>query len=375
MVKRGLITSDDAASVGREKAEGKRTVEAGGAKTTRLAISGLMQVQFAGIDADQDGGPDPAATTHFLLRRVYLTVKADFGPEWRAVMSYNFSAQLFDAALIEWGDPGELTVDAGYRMVNFGREQRGSSSSLKAIERSGVTRWFVESNNGTRLGAGSYRVGAFADGHAGNFVWGAAVTNPEQPTTTAMSSGVGGSGNNTPAIWLNGGHTLKGSGSKLITGVALGVLPDQGGRVVGKGDDLFVANVNADYTAGRFNLLTEAYASDNEGGAADGSDSRAWGAYAQPSWAFTPRFTGVGRISYLDTDGRGATLCDVVPGTPTTRPNDRMWEAYLGGVWSWRGDDLKLSAGLVYARGEDTPTGGSDGSEATGVRSQLQMRF
>lgn len=233
----------------------------------------------------------------------------------------------------------------------------------------------MESNNGTRLGAGSYRVGVFADGNAGEFVWGAALTNPEQPTTNAMASGFGGSGNNTPALWLNGGHTPKGAGSKLATGVGLGALPDQGGRAVGKGDDLFVANVNADYTAGRFNLLAEAYASDNAGGAVDGSDSRAWGAYAQPAWAFTPRFTGVARISYLDTDGRGATLCDMVPGAPTTRANDRMWETYLGGAWSLRGDDLKVSAGFVYARGEDTPTGAADGSEATGVRSQLQMRF
>ncbi|MBC8012348.1 MAG: hypothetical protein H7067_19885 [Burkholderiales bacterium] len=375
MVKRGLITPDDAASVGREKADAARVVMPGQTKLTRLAISGCAQVQFAALDAEQDGGPDPAATAHFLMRRVYVTMKAEFGPEWRAQLTYNFSAQLFDVAMVEWGHPEEFTVDAGYRMVNFGREQRGSSGVLKAIERSGVTRWFTESNNGTRLGAGSYRVGVFADGKAGDFLWGAAITNPEQPTTNAMASGFGGAGNNTPALWLNGGHVRKGAGSTLATGVALGVLPDQGGRIVGKGDDLVVGNASAEYTAGRFNLLAEAFAADNAGGAVDGSNSRAWGAYAQPAWAFTPRFTGVARISYLDTDGRGATLCDVVPGTPLTRANGRVWDAYLGGVWYFRGDDLKISAGFVTARGEGTPAGGEDDSEAMGVRSQLQMRF
>ncbi len=375
MVRRGLITPEDASSVGREKAESARVVVPGQTKLSRLALSGIVQVQYAALDADQDVGTDPAATGHFLVRRVYLSMKAEFGPEWRAQLTYNFAAQLFDVALVEWGNPEDFTVDVGYRKVSFGAEQRGPSSVLKAIERSGATRWFVEGNNGTRLGAGSYRVGVFADGKAGDFVWGAAITNPEQPTTTAMASGFGGAGNNTPALWLNGGRVRKGTGSTLATGAALGVLPDQGGRVVGKGDDLVVGNVNADYTAGRFNLLAEAFASDNASGGADGSDSRAWGAYAQPAWAFTPRLAGVARIGYLDTDGRGATLLDAVPGAPATMANDRVTDAYLGGIWYFRGDDLKLLIGLVYARGEGTPAGDPAKSEATGVRSQLQMRF
>ncbi len=342
---------------------------------TKLALWGRVQTQFVAFSADADGPTDPADVQHFLLRRVYLGTKAELGPDWRAFLTYNFSNSLLDIATIQWSQP-DFTVDVGYRMVNLGREQRTSSGALKAIERSAATRYFVESNNGTRLGAGSYRVGIFADGKVGDSFWGAAVTNPEQPTTLTTAAGSGDASNNRPALWLNGGHTFKtAGGSRLVIGAGLGWLPDQGGLAVGTGDDLLVGTLFSHYTAGRFQLFAEAFGADNPRGATDGSDARPFGGFIQPSWSFTPKLEGVFRIGYLDTDGRGITLRDALPSTPVTGAFDRLWDAYLGGTWYIQGNDLKLQAGLIYGRGIDTPVGADARIETYGFRSQMQVNF
>jgi hypothetical protein len=342
---------------------------------TRLSLGGRIQTQFVSLSATQDNAPDPSSVNHFLLRRVYLTAKADLGPDWRANLTYNFANSLFDIATVQWVAAPSTTVDIGYRMVNLGREQRLSSGVLKAIERSAATRYFVESNNGTRLGAGSYRVGVFADGTVGDVFWGAALTNPEQPTTTALAAAPGTSANNRPAFWLNGGLDRKTSVSRLVLGTGIGWLPDQGGRVVGTGEDLFAGTLYADYTRGRFNLLAEFLGAHNPGGAADGSDALILGGFIQPSWSFTKQLEGVARIGYLDTDGRGVTLRDALPSAPATLANNRVWDAYLGGTWYFQGNDLKLQAGLTYALGEDTPAGASAKAESYGLRSQMQINF
>ncbi len=375
LVQKGVLTSAEAEALAAPAAPAAPAVFPGTKSVTKLSLSGRVQAQFVALSADQDAGADPASNQHFLVRRVYLTAKAELGPDWRASMTYNFANSLFDVATVQWGRPDDFTVDVGYRMVNLGREQRTGSGALKAIERSAATRYFVESNNGTRLGAGSYRVGVFADGKQGDFFWGAAVTNPEQPTSAAQAGGAGSGANNRPAVWLNGGHARKTDSSTLVLGAGLGWLPDQGGLTLGAGDDLLVGTVYADHTSGRLHLLAEGFAAEVAGGAASGADARVLGAFVQPAWRFTPKLEGVARIGYLDTDGRGVRLADAIPGAPATLPADRLWDAYLGGTWYFKGHDLKLQAGLIYARGEDTPAGSAFTLESYGVRSQMQVNF
>lgn len=372
LVQNGFLSAEQAAALA---VPAPRFVVPATKSVTKLSLGGRIQTQFAAFSAEQDSAPDPSDVNHFLIRRVYFTAKAELGPDWRANFTYNFANSLFDVATLQWAGRPDFTVDVGYRMVNLGREQRTSSGALKAIERSAATRYFVESNNATRLGAGSYRVGVFADGTAGNLFWGAALTNPEQPTTTALAGGAGSSDNNRPAVWLNGGLNRKTARSRLVFGAGLGWLPDQGGLVTGSGNDLLVGNLYADYTRGRFNVLAEVLGGHNPGGAADGSDSAILGGFIQPSWTFTPEFEGVARIGYLDTDGRGVTLRDALPSAPATLANDRLWDAYLGATWYIQGNDLKLQAGLIYARGEDTPAGASARTETLGLRSQMQVNF
>jgi hypothetical protein len=380
LVQNGLITREQAAAVAANQPAAPAAVRPLAKTVSKLSLGGRVQAQFAALSGDQDGTGDPADTAHFLLRRVYLMTKAELGPEWRAQVTYNFANSLFDVATVQWGNP-DLSIDVGYRMVNLGREQRTFSGMLKAIERSVATRYFVEAdgnNNGLdggRLGAGSYRVGVFADGKAGEAFWGAAITNPEQPTSLAALSGSGGAANNRPAVWLNGGVNLRSARSLLVVGTGLGWLPDQGGRVAGQGDDLTVGTAYADYVAGRFSLLAEVFGGLVAGGAIDGADSFSTGVFVQPSWAFTPALEGVFRIGYLDTDGRGVTLRDAIPSAPLTAASDRIWDFFAGGTWYIKGHDLKIQAGLIFARGEDTPAGADAQTETYGFRSQMQVNF
>ncbi len=75
-------------------------------------------------------------------------------------MTYDFTSDGYDDAFFDWRANPDLTFNLGLRKVNVAHEERASSGNIRGLERSAVTRYFVESNNGRRLGAASYRVGA-----------------------------------------------------------------------------------------------------------------------------------------------------------------------------------------------------------------------
>jgi phosphate-selective porin len=376
LVQNGALTTEQAAKLAKDNQStpSPTLVLAGSPTTRKLSLCGRIQAQFVELDSNDPAPASPAANEHFLMRRVLFGAKADLAPDWRAVFLYNFTGSFFELATVQWEQPG-YTLEVGHRLVNLGREQNTSNGVLKAIERSAASRYLLECTNGTRLGAGSYRVGVFADGTAGDFFWGAALTNPEQASTGALSSTTGNSSTNQPAAWLNGGYTFKKDSRKLITGAGVGWLPDQGGLVTGTGNDIAIGHVFADYTAGRFALLTEVLAAGVQAGAQNGSDALVHGAYIQPSWYFTKRIEGVLRASYLDTDGRGVRLSDIVPGSPSTTLCERAQEFYLGASWYIKGNDIKLQTGLIYARADDKPNGSSATAETYGLRSQMQVNF
>lgn len=376
LVQNGALTAEQAADLAKtNQTTSPPLVLAGSSATRKLTLCGRIQAQFVALDSDDPAAAvPPAATQHFLLRRVLFGAKAELAPDWHATFLYNFTGNFFELATIQWDRPG-LSLSAGHRLVNLGREQNTSNGVLKAIERSAASRYLLECTNGTRLGAGSYRVGVFADGTAGDFTWGAALTNPEQAATGALSSGTGNSATNRPALWLNGGYTRQTDARKLVLGAGAGWLPDQGGLVTGTGNDLGIAHVFADYSAGRFALLAEVMAADVESGALDGSDALIHGAYLQPSWYFTQRLEGVARVGYIASDGRGVRLSDIVPGSPSSTLCDQARDFYLGLNWYIKGHDLKLQTGLLYARADDKPNGTSAKAETYGLRSQMQVNF
>ncbi len=377
LVRKGILTDQEAeeirADLARDVAVNTPVMGVPGSKeVTKLSIGARLQAQFAGLSTDIDGtAADPASTNHFFMRRIYLVTKASFGSNWSMNITYDAAESLFDAAAITYKD-SDYTLDFGLRKAPLGYEELTSSGSLKAIERSGVTRYFVEPNNGRRLGAAGYRIGVYGEGKVGNFVYGAAITNPER---VATATDAGSAANNQQAFWGHAAYKGKTESGSYAFGGAVGFLPNQGGKTLGTGSDLTIYSLYGDVTAGNFQVAGEYLTADVERGASATQDATPTGYWIQGSYKFTPKFEGVARFSSLDTDGRGVNIADGVRSAPSGATHDKLTEYFVGGNWYIKGNDLKFQAGYVYGESEDTVTGGVAGAKSSGVRSQMQVNF
>ncbi len=382
LVRKGLVSDQEAeelrAELAREAHAGVVSSVSGGKSTTNLSISARIQAQYAGLSTDIDGAAaDPASTSHFFLRRVYLGLKANLVKDWSANLNYDFAGSTFDAAFVQWKRSDAFVLDLGFRKAPIGLDEwYTSSSNLRAIERSPVTRYFVESNNGRRLGAGSYRTGVFLGGKADNGVfYNVAVTNPERDESSLGVAGIGNNTNNNLAYWANVGYKGKAGEATYTLGASAGFLPDQGGTVVGAGDDLTVYNVFAEIARGGFNLQAEYYGSQNENGVSPTVDASSWGFSIMPSLKLTDPFELVARYSYVDSDGRGVNLSDGIRSAPGGGTMDKMEEWFLGFNYYISGNDVKLQGGYLYGKSKDTPAGGTAKAETQGLRSMVQVAF
>jgi hypothetical protein len=344
----------------------------------RLRLGLVLTSQYAGLATNRENGTDAAVTNHFLIRRAVFVIKADVSPVTSAVVAYNFAGSNFAAALINWEPSPRLAFDFGLRKVNLSYEEHAPSYEVKAMETSPVTRYFVESNNGRRLGAASYRIGVFVEGQENHLVWGAALTNPERIDDATLVSTSGNFTNNRIALWGNVGVTGKLREGEFVVGVGAASLPDQGGAGVaklGKGYDLSLYNVYADMTAGRARLMGEYLMASVEAGKSAERRAAPTGYYFQPSFMLTDEVEAVARYSRLDTDGRGVNPSDAVRLAPGGEVMDILNEFYFGGNWYVKASNLKLSLGVLYAKSSG-PLSGVPGSAKTyGVRSQMQVKF
>jgi hypothetical protein len=381
LVRKGILTEQEADDVRADLAKESAAAAVQTAKGNfleKVTLTGRLQGQHAALSTDIDGTTaDPASVNHFFARRIRLGVRAQLFSQFSGYVNYDFSSSSFDAAMMSWKFSDTLSLDAGLRKAPIGYEEFiVSSGSLKAIERSGVTRYFVECNNGRRLGAGKYRQGLFLNG--GNpregFSWQLALTNPEAAVTAADSVSTGSASNDNFAPWVHAAYAGIFEGGTYKFGGSAGFLPNQGGRTLGTGNDLTVYNVFGDLTVGKFSLLGEVYVSDNELGASATADSGAWGWYIQPSYR-VGQWELVARYGFVDSDGRGINLSDSVRSSPSGGTMDKLSEGYLGGTWYLRGNDVKVSAGYVWGESEDTIAGAPAKATTHGVRSQMQVNF
>jgi phosphate-selective porin len=393
LVKKGILTDDEAKQIAADVAAGKTAtpVVTGASKyLQKLTISGRIQTQFADIGTSVDNAPasaHPPATQHFAIRRMYLGAKADLGNGFSGTFNYDFANLSFDAAYIEWKQSDALVIDGGLRKVPFGYEETTSSGALKAIERSPVTRYFVEANNGTRLGAGSYHTGLYVGGTQDGVFYNVAITNPERDEFSTGNTGVnstpgvnnvGGKTNNNFAYWGNLGYSGKCSECSYKGGIEAGYLPDQGGQsntALGLGHNLTVYGVFADVTYADFNLAGEYLDSKDQHGATATLDAKPKGYWIQPSYMITKEFEAVVRYSSLDSNGRGVNISDGIKYAPGGGVMNKMHELYLGGNWYIKGNDVKLQAGYIIGESKDTVTGGPAKAKSDGFRSQMQLNF
>lgn len=403
LVRKGVLSDQEAedirAELASESHEAVTTTISGGKSTKAVSITGRLQAQYAGLGTDPDSGNGPPSANHFFLRRVYFGVKATLNANWSADLNYDFAGKSFDKAYIRWaGNISDLPFqfDIGYRKVNFGHEEYTSSGSLKAIERSGATRYFAEDNNGRRLGAASYRIGLFADynpaafsGKTTGFFAGLAITNPERnadatfvaDTTSPATAGK----SNTPAYWANAGYSGKLGAVACLAGVAGAWLPDQGGlgnANIGRGDDITQGAAFLNLTCGRLQVATEFLYAEVGGTAPDGAKANSYvkGFWIQPSCMLTEKCELVGRYSYTDTDGRGIRVSDGIRSSNTlgsAATTNYLNEYYLGINYYLLGNDLKLQLGYVGGgtAGGRAAGGAANQESVSGLRSQLQVNF
>lgn len=391
LIRKGILTMQEAEDVRAELVRENNTIPskamAGGKNTDRLSVGMRAQIQYAHLDTDIAGSAiDPASTNHAFLRRMYLTLKAGVGGNWGVTVTYDLASDGYDDAILEWKPVNDLTFNFGLRKVNVAYEERYTSGDIRAIERSSITRYFVESNNGRRLGAASYRIGAFLDGRKSlnssdslAFIYGAAITNPERNETFNLAAGAGDATNNRFAYWANGGLSGKFAETGTWTsGVGVGILPDQGGAGtanLGRGHDLHVYSAHVHINAPRWGLMAEFLTAEVERGANATTDAQPKGFFIQPTLLLTEQIELVARYAWLDSDGRGVTLSDVIRSAPAGGTMDKSIEWFAGANWYLRGNDLKLQLGGVYGKTKETVTGASAEAEAVGVRSQMQIQF
>lgn len=382
LVKKGLIKDQEAeelrADLARDASAGIISTISGGKNTVGLTLSGRLQIQYAGLGTHIDGAAaQPVSTNHFFLRRIYFGAKANLGNGWSSTFNYDFAGSTFDQAFITWRQSDALAVDVGFRKVPFGLEEwYTSSGSLKAIERSPATRYFVEGNNGRRLGAGSYRTGVFVGGKKDGFFYNAAITNPERDESATGVTSAGSAANNTPSYWVNIGYTQKaGEDFTYTLSASVGILPDQGGKTLGVGDDLTVYNAFATFTKGPFDLQLEYFGSDNDHGVSATTKAKSSAYSIQPSFKQNENLEYVARYTYVDSDGRGVNLSDGIRSAPGGGTMNTLKEWYLGFNYYFRGNDVKWQLGYIYGQSDDTVTGASAKAKTEGVRSQLQVNF
>lgn len=407
-----------------------------GCETKKLIFSGLIQTdyQFIHVD-DKTNQPniDPADVNNFRVRRVRLGFEADLGEGWKGVIVTDFtgkenhveytgngtaanfaSAYSNSNTTTNWCN-GALGIynayiekycsgnyfRAGYRKVNFGREELVDASELKTIERSIATNYFngcqlANVASGSPLGIGKQHVGLFIDGSFEHFGYGAAITNGYKCAKNCSSSSVDSNGkpystDNELGYYGNLYYKNDFSCANIEIGVNLAYQP--------KGDNYRLQyNVfDANWSPKRgeafgynpyimvksacWSILAEYLGSHIENGSIAGlSDANPRGATILGTYMWNDQLEFVGRISYLDTDHRGTQISSVIPCAPNTAVNqtgttyfvagdlyDKASALYAGLNYYMMERAIKFSAGYEYAEFKDRHGGAQTTMKGTTV--------
>lgn len=394
-----------------------------GAETKKLSFCGLIQADHNLIVTEDHANNDidPDDRNNFLMRRVRVGFDADLGNDWRGVAVLHFNGSRYDdlyPSITAIGDDqtstptvvttankhGIFGIDrayieksyngtsfkAGYKKVNFGREENTEACHLKAIERSIANEFmngYAVAGNiaGSSLGIGSRHVGLYMDGMYNGIGYGLSVVNGFQGNglSKVSSNELGVYANLYYAcefncmdleFGINGGFQPKGN-NHTLTFVNFGT-----DAQLNKRASIAAINPYIMATWQKFSVLAEFLGAKVERGAIDGfTDASPYGVTVMPSYMVNDQLELVGRYSYLDTDSRGARISTVVPGgvdtkkasfTNVTATNaiasagDVYSEAfawYAGFNYFMMNKAIKLSGGYEYIEFSDR----HDGSNAT----------
>ncbi len=398
LIKKGVLTEKEAKDITGEiaKAQASQNVEINAdAYIQKVTVGGRWQVQYVGLGTSINGtGVNPVSTEHFLLRRIYLNFGVQFADGFSGAVSYDAAVSGFNQAILQWKQSDLFSIRAGLDKAPFGYEELISSGDLKAIERSTVTNYFDNGNNGRRLGASAYRTGIFAGGTYEGFYYALALTNPERNEYAGDSTNISVLVNGLGGVGSTGGATTNrfayygtvgysgafGEGptkGKYKVGYETGFLPDQGGpgATIGGGQNISLSGAFVDVTVGAFTIAGEYESAKDDSGVAIHHNANIHGYWIQPSFKLTPQWEAVANYSAINSDGRGVTLSDVVRSAPSGGTMNKADELYLGFNYYIKGNDVKLQAGYIHGSSNDTVKGAPAKAETDGLRSQFQIQF
>jgi hypothetical protein len=441
LVRKNVITQDEANSIA--KTSGEPAIVAGpkDSNVKSLKIEGMIQTQYEALSTKDESGAagvhQPPGNNEFMLRRVYFGAVADLGNGWGGEILTDLAAvgqtpvasnlttasnsgasqNLFEKVVItkKFDDlDGMATV--GYRKVDFTQEEITSSSQLKAPERSVVSRYFDE-NYGTPT---SRRLG-FADRHTGIF-WNGTVAalNNDLYYSAAFTNGI----QNADLQFANPGGGAEFAGwaalgykewksddaLKFDFGINFGATDDQNSvsniaPAVGvvnanEGNSMWGYNPYVKVNYAGFELSAEflQVSVDNGRGpapsgatagaaataASHDSTATPYGWTITPSYKINDQWEIATRYAYLNTNGRGTNISDVVRDGPNTITGgseyDDVSQFYLGVNYYIIGTSVKISVGGEldeFGHRQAALGGNFNGgrAEVEGLRAQLQLTF
>jgi hypothetical protein len=413
LVKKGLITAEERAKTLDEAAKaraasGLNKIFAKEDNAKRLTFAGRVQTQWESIgysETTASGTTNFTDVNNVLMRRAYLGFKADIGEGISAELVYNFAdnsdavatgsstststtsggatttttttttvsptvrAGAFDKVIFTH-DSSLGKFDLGYQKVQWGLEENTSSSKLYTVERSLVTRYWAEAENGRRLGFGARHVGLhysnkLALDAAGTLEYGAALVNAKQ--------GYNATGINDFGTYVNVAYTYKITDTNRHTaGVNWGQTADvsASNAITSFGGSIDKMSGFNPYFKSQFDKLViqgemQTTNVDQKNAAAaniGGAERDPTGYNLIVAYKITDAIEAVARYSYIDTDGRGIRVGDGFRDAQTGATYNKANSYYVGVNYYFVDHNAKICFGYEKGQLKDSITYQSNGS-------------
>ena len=410
LVEKGIITEQEATEIKKSNAEQSVCLPA---VTKSFKAVFILQTRFTHTHQHTSPlGVSFSDTNRFYIRRLIPAFFADITENSKVMISMFFPSgnplNTFDYEIDIDHEIFKGKLLMGYWMVNYATEEYDSCTQLFTPDRSFLCLYFGSYGDGgfdaDKKTAYSTQLG-FAGYHTGMYWYGEHPKNPELKYSLALVNSQPGfhfsSRDNGIGTWLTLEYETKNRPYYLRSGITFGysshltaaiddahALPS---NIVENGD-AYGFNPFLRFNYDRFTFHAELMYARLEYGRTRSSNiplytnkseaASPWGFYVMTAYKLFKlgdwgEIEPIFKFSYLNTDGRGVRLSDVVHSMKNNGLYDKVY-CYYGGVnWYVRGRYLKYTVGFEYYDIFGDPyTGSSARNGATNqVVAQMQILF